>query len=209
MWEMHPNMNEIKVLNLFYNRFYNLFDEINQDSFLYIDSNLKFYKLREIFSIYKELLYYKPIREYINYIKNWWKPPLDWIIVDDLFSFIRNLLSHFPLFNNWNEVYINKSLATWNGKWTIHKFLQKSVNIKIDWKWEIKYRIWESEKRKMTYISVFFPENYNNDELIYLKDIISENDGIKLCISFMKEVLDTQVDWKIWPDIKIMSQVYY
>lgn len=59
----------------------------------------------------------------------------------------------------------------------------------------------------MTYISINFPEEYN-DNKIFLKDIISEKEGIKLCISFMKEVLDSQVKDNKNQDIKIMSQVY-
>ena len=40
------------------------------------------------------------------------------------------------------------------------------------------------------------------------KDIVSEKEGIKLCISFMKEILDVQVDSDEEQDIKIMSQIY-
>lgn len=59
----------------------------------------------------------------------------------------------------------------------------------------------------MTHISINFPEEYN-DNKIFLKDIVSEKEGIKLCISFMKEILDFQVDSDEDQDIKIMSQVY-
>ena len=69
------------------------------------------------------------------------------------------------------------------------------------------YRIWEESKKLMTHMSVNFPEEYN-DNKIFLKDLVSEEEGIKLCISFMKEILDVQVDSDEEPDIKIMSQVY-
>jgi len=59
----------------------------------------------------------------------------------------------------------------------------------------------------MTHISINFPEEYN-DNKIFLKDIISEREGIKLCISFMKEILDSQIEDSENQDIKIMSQVY-
>ena len=53
---------EIKVLNIFYNRFYNLFDEIVNDDFSNENSNIRFIKLREAFSVYKELLNFEPIK---------------------------------------------------------------------------------------------------------------------------------------------------
>ena len=62
-------------------------------------------------------------------------------------------------------------------------------------------------RKKMTYFSINFPEVYNQND-IYLKDIISENAGMKFCMALMREVLDTQVENAVEPDIKIMSQVY-
>lgn len=202
-----PNEKEIEVLTLFYNKFYDLFDEIINDNFFNEDANIRFLKLREAFSIYKELLSYEPIKKYIEWMKMGGRPPLEGIIADDLFSFIRNLLLHFPIFNTWNEVYINKNLATWSKVGQIDKFLNKSINIKIDGKGTVKYRMWEEEKNRMTYFSVNFPEKYE-DNNIYLKDIISEEVGMKFCMALMKEVLDKQVENSDPPKIKIMSQVY-
>ena len=207
MNEVKPNKNELKVLGLFYNRFYDLYNEIISDDFFLNNSKIRFYKTREIFAVYKELLNYKPIKHYIKYVKNGGRPHLEGIIIDDLFSFIRNTLSHFPVFDDWNSVFINKNLATWIKSGTIDKFLTKCIKIKIDGKGIVKYRIWEKDKKKMTYISVNFPEKYDTNN-VYLKDIISEENGLKLCIAFMKQVLDTQVENSDEPNIVIMSQVY-
>jgi hypothetical protein len=203
---LKPNEKEKIALNLFYNRFNNLYYELSHNDFFLNKSSYRFYKIREIFSVYKELLGYEPIKYYVELIKKT-RPPLEGIIVSDLFSFVRNLLLHFPIFDNWDDVYISKDLATWNKAGTIHKFLGKSSKIKINDKGTIKYRIWEKSKEQMTHISINFPEEYN-DNKIFLKDIVSEKEGIKLCISFMKEILDVQVDSGEEPDIKIMSQVY-
>ena len=135
------------------------------------------------------------------------RPPLEGVIADGLFSFIRNLLLHFPVFKTWDEVYINKNMATWSKIGQIDKFLHKSTQIKIDGKGNLKYRIWDVKKREMMYFSINFPEKYDEDN-IYLKDIISEEVGMKFCIALMKEILDTQVENANEPDIKIMSQVY-
>ena len=204
--ELKPNEKEREVLSLFYNRFYDLYEDVNDD-FINNDAKIRFYKLRESFSIYKELLSYEPIKEYIIWMKKGGRPHFEGIIADDLFSFIRNLLLHFPIFDTWDEVYINKNLATWSKVGQIDKFLNKGIKEKIDGKGTVKYRIWEEKKKKMTYFCINFPEKYI-DTNIYLKDIISEEVGIKFCMALMKEILDTQVEDSEEPDIKIMSQVY-
>ncbi len=205
--ELKPNEKEKEALSLFYNRFYDLYEEVVNDNFMNKDAKVRFYKLRESFSIYKELLSYEPIKEYINWMKKGGRPHFEGIIADDLFSFIRNLLLHFPIFDTWNEVYINKNLATWSKVGQIDRFLTKSIKEKIDGKGTVKYRIWEERKKKMTYFCINLPEEYNHNN-IYLKDILSEEVGIKFCMALMRAILDTQVENPEAPDIKIMSQVY-
>ncbi len=65
----------------------------------------------------------------------------------------------------------------------------------------------EKDKKKMTYFSINFPEEYE-DNNIYLKDIISEEVGMKFCMVLMREILDKQVENAEESNIKIMSQVY-
>jgi hypothetical protein len=204
----NPNSKELIALSLFYNRFYDLFDEITNDKFLEIEPTLRFYKLREAFSIYKELLAYSPIKEYVEWMKKGGRPALEGIIVDELFSFIRNLLLHFPVFETWDEVYINKSLATWSKVGQIDKFLKKGLTIKIDGKNELKYRIWDTDKKEMTYFSVRFPEQYNESN-IYHKNIIPEKVGMKFCMALMRKILDKQVENPVEEKFIIMSQVYF
>lgn len=208
MESLKPNDQEKEVLLLFYNRFYELFDEILNDDFFEKDATERFYKLRESFSVYKELLSYEPIKEYLKWMEKGGRPILEGIIADDLFSFIRNLLLHFPIFDKWDDVYITKNLATWSKSGQIDKFLNKCIKIKIDGKGTVKYRIWEEKKQKMTYFNVNFPEKYDNEN-IYLKDIIAEEVGIKFCVALMREVLDKQIENPDEPIIRIMSQVYF
>lgn len=198
---------EIEVLTLFYNRFYELYEEITNENFIEENAQIRFFKLREAFSIYKELLSYEPIKSYIDWMKHGGRPPLEGVIADGLFSFIRNLLLHFPVFKTWDEVYINKNLATWSKIGQIDKFLDKCPKIKIDGTSILHYRIWEVKKKKMTYFTINFPEKYG-EENIFLKDIISENVGMKFCMALMREVLDTQVKNAEEPNIIPMSQVY-
>ena len=209
MDSLKPSRKEELVLNLFYNRFYDLYEDISSDIFFDENPIFRFYKIKEIFSVYKELLSYEPIRYYLKYIKNGGRPPLEGIIAYDLFSFIRNVLSHFPIFDSWNDVYITKNIATWHTEGSINKFLLNCTKIKIDKKGTVKYRIFEHSKKKMTYISINFPEKYSDDNKIYLKDIITEKEGTKICISLMKQILDIQVIGRNKSDIEIMSQVYF
>lgn len=202
-----PTDVERKVLSIFYNRFYDLYDEIFINEFFDMSARERFFKLREAFSIYKELLSYEPLKEYIKWMKNGGRPHFEGVIADDLFSFIRNLLLHYPIFDEWDDVYINRDLATWTKKGQIDKFLSKIILIKINGKGTVHYRIWEEKKKKMSYFTINFPDAYNEED-IYLKNIITEEVGMKFCMALMREVLDTQVEGANSPDIIVMSQVY-
>jgi len=189
MSQIRPNKAEKEILNLAYNRFYDIFEEIISDSFWRKNGYYRFNKIRECFLIYSELLDYLPIRWALEYIKKA-RPPIEEKIGRDLFKVIRNLLVHFPFFNNWNEVWFSKSLVNWcKDDQSIDKFFKAYE--KHD---PIKYRIWDADKRKMTYISINFPTQYSEDKKIYLKNILTERDGVKFSIIFMKKILDTQVE---------------
>ena len=58
----------------------------------------------------------------------------------------------------------------------------------------VKYRFWEGQNKKMTYLRIHFPGHYADDTRIYLKDILSEKEGIKFSFILMKQVLNTQVE---------------
>lgn len=71
---LKPNEKEREVLLLFYNRFYDFYDEIVNDEFSKKGAKIRFYKLRDAFSVYKELLNYEPIKAYIEYMKKGGRP---------------------------------------------------------------------------------------------------------------------------------------
>lgn len=187
--QIRPKKAEKEFLNLSYNRFYDIFKEIMSNSFWRKDAYYRFNKIRECFLIYSELLNYLPIQWVLEHIKKA-RPPMEEKIGKELFKVVRNLLVHFPFFNSWNEVWINKLLVNWckEGQ-SIDKFFKTYE--KHD---PIKYRIWDAVKRKMTYISINFPSQYNEDKKIFLKDILAEKDGVKFSVILMKKILDTQVE---------------
>ncbi|GAA0791642.1 hypothetical protein GCM10009193_27860 [Shewanella aestuarii] len=106
-----------------------------------------------------------------------------------LFKFVRNILDHFPVFETWDEVWVSKELVNWQReRLTLDRFLKKYAGHD-----EVKYRFWEADKKRMTYMSIRFPEKYD-DNKIYLKDMIEEKDGVKFSLIMMRQILNTQVE---------------
>jgi len=185
-----PNETEITFLSLSYNRFYDIFDEIFSDNFWQKDKYYRFCKIRDGFSVYSELLNYEPIKWVIDWMKKGGRPPLEGEMSESLFKFVRNTLLHFPFFDSWDDVWVSKNIVNWNQeRQTIDKFL-----VKYREHGPIKYRIWEEKIKKMTYLSICFPKEYNEDNKIYLKDIVSEKDGVKFSYILMRKILNTQVE---------------
>lgn len=110
-------------------------------------------------------------------------------IGSELFKFVRNIILHFPFFESWDSTWVNQQIINWykEGQ-SIDRFLKKYCGAK-----EVKYRFWEAEKKKMTYLSITFPTEYNEKTKIYLKDILTERGGIKFSFILMKQIMDTQV----------------
>jgi hypothetical protein len=185
---LKPNDSEKEFLTLAYNRFYDLFEEVINDSFWKKRKVYRFTRIKDGFATYSELLNYEPLKWVIEQVKEK-RPPMEAEIGSELFKFVRNVISHFPFFDSWDEVWIKKSLINWNKNGlTIDKFLNKYSG-----KETIKYRFWEKEKNKMTYLSINFPQEYN-DEKIFLKNILTEKEGVKFSFILMKQILETQVE---------------
>jgi hypothetical protein len=186
---LRPNISEIEFLTLAYNRFYDLFEEVIDDSFWIKSDWERFSKISQAFSIYSELLNYDPLKWAIEELKTK-RPPMESEIGSELFKFVRNIFSHFPYFTKWDNIWISKPIINWNKEGqTIDRFLKKHEG-----KNEVKYRFWEAEKQKMTYMSISFPKMYNDNSKIFLKDIISEKDGVKFSFILMKQILNTQIE---------------
>jgi len=186
--EMKPNKSEELFLSLGYNRFYDLFDEIIEDDFWGKEDWYRFTKVSNIFAVYAELLTYEPFKHVLEALKTQ-RPPMESEIGGPLFKFVRNILAHFPVFETWDDVWISKELINWQREGlTIDRFLKKYSGHEV-----IKYRFWEAEKKHMTYMSIKFPQEYE-DNKIYLKDMISEKDGVKFSLIMMRKILNTQVE---------------
>ena len=103
------------MLKLLYDKFIHLYEEIKSKEFLKLGANIRFMQLSKMFAIYNESRLYPPIRYILDGLDKI-RPKSEKFIVLNLFSFIRNVLAHYPVFDSWNEVYITKNLATWSDK---------------------------------------------------------------------------------------------
>lgn len=183
-----PTPSEHQFLTLAYNRFYDLFEEVINDDFWSKDDWERFSKISQAYAIYAELLNYEPIRYVIESLKKE-RPPMESEIGSEVFKFIRNVIAHFPFFAKWDDVWINNSIVNWHKEGlTIDKFLKKYLG-----KPEVKYRFWEPKMKRMTYLTISFPINYEQKTTIFLKDIITEKEGVKFSFILMKQIMDTQV----------------
>ena len=186
---LRPNNAEKEFLTLAYNKFYDIFEEVIDDSFWNKNEYYRFSKVKDGFAIYTELLNYLPIKWALKYIENT-RPPMEAKIGDELFKTIRNIFAHFPFFESWDEVWITNSIVNWYKEGlSIDKFFNKHKG-----KNTVKYRFWEAQKKQMTYVSIKFPQKYEKNTKIYLKDIISEKEGVKFSFILMKQILDTQIE---------------
>jgi hypothetical protein len=187
--KIRPTKTEKEFLTLAYNRFYDIFEEVMDDSFWQKEDWYRFSKIKDGFAVYTELLNYPPIQWIVEHMKTV-RPPMEAEIGSELFKFIRNVIVHFPFFQSWNKIWIKKTMVNWykEGK-SIDKFLSTYQGRDA-----VKYRFWEPEKKRMTYLSINFPKEYTEDMKIYLKDILPEKEGLKFSFALMKQILDTQVE---------------
>ncbi len=204
MDNLKPNKTEKLFLTIAYNRFYDIFDEVMEDSFWRKRKTYRFSKIKDGFSVYTELLNYEPIKHTVKKLKIT-RPPMESEIGGELFKIVRNIILHFPFFNTWDDIWFNKEIINWNKpNQTIDKFFEKYKGSRT-----IKYRFWQHSKKKMTYLSINFPPRYNKNTKVYLKDILTEKDGVRFSFILMKQILDTQVvqDKNSPPDFVLMAQV--
>jgi len=186
--EVRSTKAEKLFLKLGYNLFYDLFEEVMDDSFWIKEPWYRYSKVSQTFAVHAELLAYEPFKHILKAIKKQ-RPPMESEVGGPLFKFVRNVLAHFPLFESRDEIWISKELVNWQKDGlTIDRFLKK-----FSGHTEVKYRFWEAEKKRMTYMSICFPEQYDENK-IYLKDIISEKDGVKFSLIMMRNILNTQVE---------------
>jgi hypothetical protein len=58
---------------------------------------------------------------------------------------------------------------------------------------QVRLGIWEPTYKRMSYVNVTYPNAYDDETKIYLRDILTEREGVKLSFVLMKQIADTQV----------------
>jgi len=183
-----PNDSEFYFLNYAYNYFLDILEETKSEEFWRKDTYYRFNRIKDAFLVYSEILEYEPIGWFLQALKKF-RPAMEAEMSKDFILFLRNLLIHFPFFRAWDEVKFNKELINWSkpGK-SIDKFLASFTG-----KDPFKCRIWNPEDKTMTYVTINFPKTYDGTDL-YLKDVVSEREGIQFAMAVMYRVLASQVD---------------
>lgn len=186
MTSRYPTTIEQEFLDKGYNRFLDLYEHIMSDNFWRKKAEIRLCLIKDIFSVYTEIIQYEPIRHLITNSKR----PHYQLVGKDLMKFVRNITLHFPFFERWDEIKFTRSLILTfkSGNSSIDTFLRKASSE------EIKYRYMESNRKRMTYISIRIPSDYIEGKEVYMKQIISEKEGVKFCILLMREILMSEVE---------------
>lgn len=175
-------------LKLSYNKFFDICSEVYSEDFWTQNPHYRLTKISQAFSIYSEILNHDPLKGVLTWLSKY-RPPMESEISGSLFKFIRNVLAHFPFFDNWDEIWVNKDLVNWKQpNQSIDKFLKE-----FSGKPQVEYRFKEKSKAGFTYVTINFPEKYDNDK-IFLKDMIKEEEGVKFALVMMLRVLNTQIE---------------
>lgn len=185
--EVEPNKSEELFLNLAYKRFHILYDEIMNDQFWKKGDEYRFCKLTNIFSVYAKLSSYMPIGLLLEGEKLRGRSE-ETRVAGVMFRFLRCVLSKLPLFATWNEVWVSKTLLNWNSECSaIDGLLERLSGHK-----DVMYQYWDPGKKCLSGISMSFPKGYDENR-IYLKELLSERDGVIFSVTMMWQILNNQL----------------
>lgn len=146
---------------------------------LYISSEEKFSILKEVSILITELLSTEETKKKFISLANSSKVKQNSENNDikfKAFQIIRHIVTHFPFFNKWDDVFITNNLLNWNGKdnQSIKKFFNHNVNKEITYVIYTKsFDTWEP-----THPVTMKVLPLSDDKPVFMKDMISEDDVI-------------------------------
>ncbi|WP_316849623.1 hypothetical protein [Pedobacter agri] len=174
------NEHETMFVSMAMERFHQLVAKLNAGD---LSSEYRLFYIKELYSIFAEIDNIPFIKKY----KSDPPPPKDVIEIikglDQTVKFVRNVLLHFPLFNTWDEIWISKAFAKAmiespikdrknKPKGEIFKYLDNEFQVEGK---AFKFIDPESKEEKLCLIKR--PLDVDMDEKIFLKDILSEDEG--------------------------------
>ena len=169
-------MDKIKkeVEQLIAEKIRNIMNKINFPYIIAHDDEI-FDKVQKLSALVTELLKDKEIKEKFEELANQSKVNGENNDVKlEVFTMLRNIILHFPFFDKWEDIYLNRKILNWNRnkKGSIEKFFDKNKNKKL------KYTIYMKHENKWNpehEVNIEIP-NLDDNKKIYLKDIISIKD---------------------------------
>lgn len=177
-----------KFLKLAYNRFYELFEELIDEDFFDYEPEFRLARIRDIFAVYFEIITYQPISDSLKDYLPPFESDAEKVLQLELFKFIRNVLIHFPFFDEWDDIWFKQNLVNWNGESkSIDKFLSKYEKRSPI---QFFYSVEDSER---TLVTIDFPTKYTENKKIYLNQIMTEEEGVIFSALLMKDALDRNV----------------
>lgn len=183
MAQIHPTNNELKLLEMGYDRFLDLYEEIMSDHFWRKSPPYRLLKIKDMCAVYVELIKYPPINHALSSATR----PHYKLVGKEFTAFLRNLLLHFPFFNKWSDIGFDKSfITTFESTGSIDRFLSRNHPE------HVKFRFWESSKKQMTYVHINLGTKYSDGEYVWLRNIVPEREGVKFLCVFMRDVIMTQ-----------------
>lgn len=149
--------------------------EIKSEEFWEMSPEDRFYRYNKMYSLFTELTNYHSFKVFI-------KNEIETSDVDEIkiqgkfYKFIRHLFAHFPYFDKWDDVWISKELISWDQnreRQFIHTFLTEFVGHK-----PMNFRFKSDSNHEFANVTLNFPQSFNETEKIYLKDIVTEKEGV-------------------------------
>ena len=153
-------------------------------------------KLRKISSLINELLEDDKLKdEFEKSIKS----KADEAIKIKFFNIIRHILVHFPIYESWDDIYLNKEIVQWNRckKGEIEKFFSGD-NVSRKFSYTV-YALRANSYEKSSTIDVEIP---SIEDGFYLKELISKRDFKTTC--YLIDNLLVYLDFKL-TDLRPMS----
>lgn len=188
------------VINLFA---YQVFNEMNEALYSYenYDEGKLFQTVKKLASLTNELFKDSDVKKLFIELANKSIPNgKNNNQKIETFDMFRNYFSHFPIFEKYEDAYINKELLHWNksGKGKIEKYFEKYQNTEISFLiiYKMVNGVWTPEQE----IKLFIPALPEKEKL-YLKNIISLKD-VYLTFSIVKYYLKEM-------GLVINEEVYY
>lgn len=185
------NESERQFLVIAYDRLKTIHKEIcfKKSEFWQKESYYRFSRIKEAFALFAEISSHRSVKTFVNVLDIYHEKFLFPFLTNEVFRFIRNVISHFPLYDSWDEVWISKSLINWNKSGqSIDRFLKMNVG-----KEPIGYAYKDGTEDKNTFptlVDFNFPKTYDDNTKIYLKDMIPEKDGIIFSIIIMVQIIE-------------------